>query len=46
MLLFMRNGMLVLYAAYDRGYSDYIWGAGRLEAKKDHRYTNSSLPAL
>jgi len=38
--------MPVLYTAYDCGYSDYIWGAGRMEAEKDYRYANSFLPAF
>ena len=46
MLLFMRSGMPVLHTAYDRGNSDRVWRAGRLEAKKNHRHTDSSLPAL
>jgi hypothetical protein len=46
MLLFMRNGMFVLHAAYDCGYCDCVWSTDFLETEKDHRYTNGSLPAL
>ncbi len=46
MLLFRRNDLPVLYPTYDCGYSDCVWCAGCLEAEKNHRYTNSSLPAL
>ena len=46
MLLFRRNSLRVLYTTYDRGHSDRIGRADSLEAEKDHRYTDSYLPAL